>query len=559
MLELPRTRAPQRLGEESLDAWQPVEPLASTGSVALWRVSNGAGDTALLRLYPRFQREYTRRRFKSAAARRARLDHPGLLPLRRFDDQGRPRLLLADPVGESLATRIEREPLAPQTALRALADVATALDALADARLAPAGVSPADVFVLADGHGLLLADVGLLDEVLGGPIGTLRGRLERGGQGPAATSLGESFAAVAQAALTGPDVASDVADVLDERLSADPRQHPAEVVEALREAIATVEAGGSPPAARRRRPPTGGSAAPEPPSPPSRWRVAVPVVACVLAAAAGTLAGRATTAPDPPGPATLAAGGIAVEPPTTWALVRPADAPFDLGPGALFAQPASDAGVGLAVTRSAQPLRASLSRVEPEAVALRSGGAWRYENTRIGRQIADVYAIETAAGPLFAVCYAPPTTGRMSLATCGGVVGTLRADGTRVLPVGGGPRARAAVAGTLAALGRERASERGALERAGHRRAQAAAASGLAATYARTARTVATQASVGRPGWQAALTAALEATGRSYADLAAAASRADGGAYQLARTRIAERERAVDRALGGMIAVSKLP
>jgi len=283
MLESMQPTATQVTKGEWFDTWHAVEPLATAGSVALWRASNGAGSSALLRIYPRFQNQDTWRKFSSAAARRAKLDHPRLLPLAKLGGQGRPHLLLSDPAGEPLATRIEREPLSPTVALQVFEDVANGLEALARAGVGPVDLTAADVFIVAGDRGLVLADAGLLGQVT-------RGR-DHAPRSPAA-SMSYSFAAVLRSALTGSSNGGGIPEstaAIDRffaRALADspPRGYrtPKQLVDSFDKALFADDSGPS----RR----------------PSR-RTLAGIVACALAAAAaGAAVGVATTASDPPSP-----------------------------------------------------------------------------------------------------------------------------------------------------------------------------------------------------------------------------------------------------------------
>lgn len=579
----------ERSSSEWFGAWQPVEPLATAGSVALWRATRENGGSALLRLYPRFQRQDTWRRFRSVAARRSRLpDITQLVAVSGVGSYGRPHLLLEDPVGEPLATRIEREPLSPQVALQVFADVAAGLDALAHAGVPPVDLSPADVFVVGD-RGALLADVGTLGEVLRGRCLNLdhaaperAAMAERGGDGPigqllarlspwhaprpTTATMSYSFTSVLQAALAGP--AAGAAAPLPPRLrrvierTLAPRyrrryRSPGQVVKAFRAALESNEPEQAPSerigAPSEPAPSAADSAAERPARGLGRRASALVAVSVVAAAAAaGTIAGVATTPSDPPGPSRLTGDGLSVRAPAGWTRAPASAAPFDAGSKALVVRSPIGPRAGLTVTRSAGPLLARLPGAEPGAVELAGGDAWRYAGVRVGGAPADVYVLDTAAGPVAAACLAPDATGRETLAICGGVVGTLRVRDVKAVALGGSATARARLDRALDALSRDRRRGRQALASAGRSPGQAAAASRLSAAYARAGGTVATGTTVGAPGDRRRLVAALEATEGSYADLAAAARSRDPGAYDSARRQIAEHERDVRAAVAAL-------
>ncbi len=566
----------QRTSSDWFGVWQPVDPLATAGSVELWRATRESGGSALLRLYPRFQRQDTWRRFKTVAAQRAKIaGHSQLVAVDRVGSYGRPHLLLDDPVGEPLATRIEREPLSPTVALRVFEDVATALDALTRAGVPPLELSPADVFVAGD-RGLLLADVGTLGEVLRGRCLNVDyaaperiATAQRGGDGavgqllarlnpwraprPTTATMGYSFASVLQAALAGPAedgsgsaaLPSRAQRVLDQTLAPRYRRrygNPGRIMEALREALAAPEPDPAP-----------SDTVDERPSRKIGARAVALAAACVVAAAVGgAIAGMATTAPDPPSPAAIARDGISVQAPAGWKAVNPASAPFEAGKSALVVQPASNPGVGLTVTRSGQSLVASLQGHEAGAVALHGGDAWRYRGVHVGNERMDAYLLNTVAGPIVAACHAPSLP---ALATCAGVVSSLRVRDAPAVPPGGAADERANLAGTLADLERRRTRGRERLAAAGSRPAQAAVAASLARAYAGAGDAAAEDGRVGVPGGQARLITELAATGRAYSSLAAAARGGNGGGYAAARKQIAARERAVANAIAALAPV----
>ena len=86
------------------------------------------------------------RRFADVARRLAGLEHPGLLPVYEVGvDDGRPFAVLRDVQGERLGDLLVDGPLPTERAVAVVVDLAGALDALADAGLAPAMLDPASV------------------------------------------------------------------------------------------------------------------------------------------------------------------------------------------------------------------------------------------------------------------------------------------------------------------------------------------------------------------------------------------------------------------------------
>jgi hypothetical protein len=596
----------ERPSGEWLGTWQPVEPLAAGGSLVLWRVTGADGRAALLRLYPRFQRQDTWRRFKTAAAQRSRLDdHQRLATVTEVGAYGRPHVLLEDPVGEPLATRIEREPLSPAVALRVFDDVLAGLDALSHAGMPPVDLTPADVFVVGD-RGLLLADSGMLVEVLRGRclnpdhaaperVRTIEAGMDLGvrrtlgllspwhAPRPTASTTTYAVASTLRAALEDPigfngdgpaELDPAIRRVLDRGLARSPWRRyrtPARLLAAFRRAVERGE----------RLDPSGAptdstpapDAKPKPSSPPPKLppavaataterparrihprAVAAIAVACVLAAGvAGALIGAAATAPDPPAPGTLAADGLSVSAPAGWAPADAASAPFDTGADALVASSGAAPGTGLVVTRVPGPLLASTRDAGPDPVELDDGrGAWLYSDVRVGTSVADVYRLETVAGPIAAACFAPAAAGRAPLAACARVVTTLRASDAQPLPLGGTPAARATLAGVLTTLERRRMDNRRALDDASRPKGQAAAAERVASSYARAASAAGAGLTVGPPGARDRLTAGLTSAGQAYAALADAARANDVDAYFDAAVQVADREVALRRAIAAL-------
>jgi hypothetical protein len=614
MFERTQTDVEQFAPDLWFGVWQPVEPLAASGSVVLWRATDGHDRSALLRLYPSFRGQYNWRHFKTAAARRARLgDDPQLLAIRQVGSYGRPHLLLDDPVGEPLATRVERESLPPELALRVFADVAVGLELLAAAGVPALDLSPADVFIAGD-RGLLLADAGLLSEALGGRClatahvaperaRTAQPRLDGGAwralarvsyrhaPRPTAASMTYSFASLLTAALAGPaprganrQPATERLPVparraLERALAGQPwRRHrsPTKLVAALRQAFAedeALDAGRAAPAtvtangarsANGSRPSNGataanGAAAPTRGGsagrrPVARRTLALGAAAVAVAALAGAAAGIATTAPDPPPAATLARAGLSVTAPAGWTLLDRAAAPFDAGTQTLTAQaPGGRGDARLTVTRAAAPLLTAVAGRVPDAVELRAGPAWRYAEVPLRGTPADVYVLASDGGPVVAACRAPTAELR---AACARVVTTLRLAGAAALPLGGGAATRRQATRALAALARSRSTDRGVLAQAPRPRGQALAAARLADAHASAAAAVVRAGAVGPPGTRARLVANLRTTGRSYAALAAAARSGDGAAYAAARRQIERSERTLRRSL---VAASRAP
>jgi hypothetical protein len=565
-------------GEEKLVLWQRAEPLASGGSVGLWRVTLEEGGSALLQIYPEIRRGHARRRFAAAAERRARLaEHPCLVAVTGVDLGGRADVMLEDTAGEPLPRLLDRGALSPETATSVFRDVVDALDALDRSGLPPVDLSPADILVVGD-RGLLLGDVGLYAETFGGrcrdldhaapervaadgalaegPVGQLIGRASsRRALRPTPESMGYSFASVLLAALTDTSgsvpedtdgdrlaqLAPGLRHVFDRALSDDPRRRyrtPAMVMDALEAAVALEE----PPGQTVAYLPRGRRSPPRP-----AWLIGGGVLAAAIAGAAIGMA----TASDPAGPATLAGNGLGIDAPAGWSRAPANTAPFDAGPDALVARPASEPRASLTATRSGEALLAGLADVEPDAVDLAGHAAWHYPGAELGDGTADVYAIETSAGPIVATCQAPETA-RGLLATCGGALATLTVRDAHVLPLGGDGDSRTELADTLSALRRDRGRGRQALAAAERPYGQAIAAERLARAFARAAAAVSALDAMGPPGAQARLISALDATEGAYGSLASAARDRSSASYRLATRKVADGEREVSDAVAAL-------
>jgi|GEM_PF-3948646 len=569
--------AEQTPGEEGRSLWRHAQPLAGDGTVDLWRVTLEDGGSALLQIYPLISRPHARRRFVSAVERRAKLpEHPRVVSVAGVDVVGRSDVMLANAAGKPLSALLDRQPLSPEIATSVFRDVAEALSALERAGLPPVDLSAADVLVDGD-RGLLLGDAGLYAETFNGRcrdldhaapervaaqhayadgrVGHLIGLAgSRRAVRPTAESMTYSFASVLRTALEGPSDEADpdedrasahpgLAHVFERALSDDPRRRyrtPAMVLDALEAAIALHEPPRQavPEFTPRRRT-----------RPGPAWLVGGGLLVAVVAGAA---LGAMTTASDPSGPVTLTAAGLSVQAPTGWSLASAGDASFDPGPDALVARSASEPHVTLTVTRSGEALLATLADIEPTPVDLAGRGAWRYPDADVGDVAADVYAIETTAGPIVAACQAPPAAGRSLLSACGGIVGTLAVRDARVLPLGGDSDTRAELADVLAGLESEQGQGRRALATASRPYGQAVAADRLARTYDRARDAAAAIDPVGPPGAHARLISALAITQRAYASLAAAARVRSSGAYRRASGSVADGERDVSEAVAAL-------
>jgi hypothetical protein len=570
------------------------ELLAARGEAGVWLAEDDDGGETLVRLYPGLPTLEEWHKLEVATSQLAFVVHPRLLPIKEIALDIWPRLSFACPGAESLSRRIAREPMTPAAAVAMCADVAGALAALARAGVPPVDIGPADIVLVGD-HARLFADVGLpggrvahtcvdLDHAAPERAAAIADRARgvdaahAGGASPTAESMSFALASIVSSALhgpqpvdAGPDEAPDGAgpastvlparleQVLQRGLAQSPSARygtPAALVEALGVALGVPlsRAGGSP--ATRRR--SARAAVAHQRTRPGRrsLRIAIPAAVLLLGAAAvGTVAGSATTPPNPPVPITLAGSGLSVTAPRGWLRGGVSDAPPAIGAPALVAHPPGRASAtALVVTRAASPLLAKLADAAPEPVRLGDDDAWRYRDVTVdANSVADVYVLEDGDGSIVAACLGPSASAR---AGCSAALTTLRLDAGPAAALGGDAAARRELARVVGDLFRTRDGERHALATAATGRRQAAAADRLAAAYARAATGAAKRGTVGAPGALAHFVDQLEQTGRAYAALATAARAARRTAYAQARERVVADERALQKDLAALASAS---
>lgn len=564
--------------------------LAARGEAGLWLAEDDDGRETLLRLYPGLPKLEEWHALELAASQLTYAVDSRIVPITEVALDVWPRVSFACSGAEPLSRRIAREPMAPATAVAMCADVTGALAALARAGVPPVDVSPADVVFVGE-RARLLADVGLpggtvaracidLDHVAPERAAAIADRARGvhaarpGGGSPTAASMSYGLASIAAAAIRGPqpvgtgfdgepdgiDPASfaRLEQVLRRGLAHDPSERygtPAALVEALCDAIGIRLPGDGAAPRRGTRPRGARTAGARRPTGAGRRRVgiAIPLAAVAAAAAIGTVAGSAGTAPVRPAAMTLAGAGLSVEAPRGWLRAGAGEGPAEIGGPALVAHAPGSSATALVVTRAAAPLLARLADAAPEPVRMGVYDAWRYRDVRLDSESADVYVLEDGDGPVVAACLGPSASVR---ARCATALTTLRLHAGPVTALGGDAAARRALARVVADLDRARADERRALAAATTGRRQAAAADRLAAAYARAADGAGKSGTVGAPGALPRLVDRLAETGRAYAALAAAARATRRPAYAQARERIAAHERALQQDLAALAAAA---
>jgi hypothetical protein len=562
------------------------ELLATRGDTGLWLAEDDGGGETLLRLYPALPTVEQWHALDVAASQRAYVVDPRLVPIEEIALDVWPHLSFACADAEPLARRIAREPMAPEAAVAVCADVAAGLAALERAGVPPVDVSPADV-VLVGERARLLADVGLP----GGPLAHacvdrahlaperaaaiadrrrgVRAAL-RGAASPTAESMTYALASIVAAAIHRPPggaipapttPSARLEQVLRGGLAERPSERygtPAALVEALGDAIGVHPSHSdvSAPRATRTRDARAAIARRRTRRRRRGIGIAIPAAVLLVAAAIGTVAGSATTAPDPPAAVTLAGAGLSVEAPRGWLRAGAGDGPSAIGAPALVAHPPGPSGAtALVVTRAAAPLLAHLTDAVPEAVRLGDYDAWRYRDVAVGAEsAADVYVLEDGDSPIVAACLGPSDAPASVRAGCSAALTTLRLPAGRAAALGGDAVARRELARIVEDLDRTRASERRALAVAATGRRQAATADRLAAAYARAAEGAGRLGTIGAPGDLPRLVKQLKETGRAYAALATAARATRRTAYARARERVVAQERALQADLAALAA-----
>jgi len=568
------------------------ELLAARGEAGLWLAEDDDdGSQTLLRLYPGLPKLEEWHTLELAASQVAYAADARLVRIRQIALDIWPRLTFDCPDADSLSQRIAREPLTPEVAVAMCADVTGALAALERAGVPPVDISPADILLVGE-RARLLADVGLpggklahacidLDHVAPERAVAISERAQgiRGthpGEGSAsAATMTYALASIAAAALHRPphDLASTslparLEQVLRRGLAHSPAERyptPAAFVDALGDAVGVDPWRGSAGVARARAP----RARPARPAAPREWTmpgrrwvgIAIPAAVVGVAAAIGIAAGSASTPARPPAPVTLAGAGLSVEAPQGWLRGGAGEDASLIGSPLLAAHaPGGSRAMALVVTRTAAPLLARLEHAVPEPVRLGAHDAWRYRDVAVDAQrVADVYVLEESDGPLLGACLGPSGSPVALRARCAAALTTLRLSGGQTAALGGDASARRALAGIVAELDRERASERHALAAASTGRRQAAAADRLAAAYAHAADRARGSRTIGAPGQQLRLVGELEQTGRAYAALATAARSAHRTSYTQARDRVLAHERAFQQDLAALAATSASP
>ncbi|HEV7772364.1 MAG TPA: hypothetical protein VGO48_03615 [Conexibacter sp.] len=564
------------------------ELLAVRGEAGLWLAEDDDGGETLLRLYPGLPTLEEWHTLELAASQLIYAVNPRLVPIREIALDVWPHLSFDCSDADSLAQRIAREPMSPRAAVAMCADVSAALAALGRIGIPPVDISPADI-VLVGEQARLLPDVGLpggkvahacidadhiAPERAAAIADRARGvRAERPGAGhPTAESMAYALASIVFAATNGPQpggtgtaptaLPAPLEQVLRRGLAQSPSERygtPAALVEALCGAIGVPlgRSGARPRATRARG--THGAAARRPTMSGRRSiRIAIPVAVLLVAAAVGTIAGSAATAPDPPAAMTLAGAGLSVQAPRGWLRGGAGEAPATLGDPVLVAHPPGHANAtALIVTREAAPLLTKLADTAPEPVRLGDNDAWRYRDVPVDtKSIADVYVLEDGDDPVVAACLGPSGAPASVREGCSAALTTLRLPGGRASALGGDTAARRDLTRVVEDLDRTRESERRALATAATGRRQAAAADRLAAAYARAAEGAGRTGTVGEPGDLPRLVDQLGETGRAYGALATAAHATRRTAYARARERVVAHERALQKDLAALASTS---
>jgi serine/threonine protein kinase len=238
----------------TIGPYEVLHELDSDGARAVYQARDDHGVELRLEWFRAHADAALHERFQARVRQVARLEHPGLYPVRAGGDHhGRPFLSLPDLEGDPLPSRLERQgPLPEEAAARALLHLAEALQAAHDRGLVHGHLRPSDVFVAADGayriKGLALTPLRAASDASAGEVEgeeaaylapeTAGGDPESVGPGTDVYGLGALFYAL----LTGdpPFVGSDVREVLDEVVIARPTPPSQRVPAGLERAVDSV-------------------------------------------------------------------------------------------------------------------------------------------------------------------------------------------------------------------------------------------------------------------------------------------------------------------------------
>ena len=207
--------------------------------------------------------EDRRAQLLSAAARRASLRHPHVLPARLVEgEEGRTRLVLQPCKSPTLRAALKRGPLSRKNGVALIVGLASAVEALAREGLVARELNP-DAVLVHRSRGAILADYGMPPALVGRPPASRDGNAayrspeEREGRELTARSSVYSLGAILVSALTAArapeqllpqqarrtrDVPPTIESVIAQAMAADPARRYADVSEMARAAVEVVRA-----------------------------------------------------------------------------------------------------------------------------------------------------------------------------------------------------------------------------------------------------------------------------------------------------------------------------
>jgi hypothetical protein len=540
----------------------------------------------------------SRQREMRAAATRASIEHPNLVPARIV--RGRKgqdaRLVLKKRSAPRLDEVLASRRLTGRECVRILYGVACAVDALTRHGLVASDLAPSRILV-DDKRGGILADPGIPAELRrrpprdDDPEAVYRSPEERAGRPIDVRSNVYSLGVILSTRLTGgpPMELRDAPTALDAVIAwatdVDPARRypsPQEFVFAAADALASPEAPRRKASRRaqaasstrraesaKRRPSPFTATAPEKRAEPAepgpvadsdkdksrrRLLTAPRVVlagAVLVSAVAGMLLAR--SGGDEPQQSRLASSALTLRLAPGWAETRPGGETASLLSDAVAAAPADEHGVGIVGGRVENPVAAArhlgIEGGAPPAGA-RLGGleTWRYARLRPRPNlVATGYLAPTTGDPLVVICSAQVRDAAAHLAECERIASTITLRGESGVPLSAIEAREKRFQRAMTSLVRYRVAARRRLARERLAAGQADAARGLERIYRRAATDLAGMTSGAGRAAHAALARALGATADAYGRLARAAAAVDRSRYRAATEVVRESEAAVMR------------
>jgi hypothetical protein len=544
----------------------------------------------------------SRQRELRAAAIRASIEHPNLLPARLV--RGRKgqdaRLVLKKSSAPRLDEVLASRQLGPRDCLQILYDVACAVDALTQHGLVASELVPSRILVDAK-RGGILADPGIPAELSRRPPreddqeAVYRSPEERAGRPIDVRSNIYSLGVILSTALTGgpPTELRDAPTAMDAVIAwatdvnpAHRYSSPEELMFAAADALAAPEAPRRKDSRRARpasltrrtdsaKPRSSSATASAPPKraepaeagpvgdkdkerdkdKPRRRLLTVPRVllagAVLASALTGILLGRSGT--EEPQQSRIASSALTLRLAPGWVETGVGGDAGSLLSDAVAAAPADEDGVRIVAGRVENPVAAARllgaeGGAPPAGARLGRLETWRYTQLRLGpKLVATGYLAPTTGDPLLVICRAQAPKAGALLPACERIASTITLRGESGVPLSAIEAREKRFQRVMTSLVRDRVAARRRLARERLASQQADAARRLERIYRRAAAGVAEMPSgPGRPAHEG-LARSLGATADAYGRLARAAEAVDRSRYRVAIGVVRESEAAVLR------------